>query len=98
MAKERVTLMLPQGLWQRVKAQAARQHKSASELAAEGMARLVREADEAGMEERMRAVEAIINAGLDVPADPAELKREIQEAYSAHIVEEFDDAEHPRVH
>jgi len=81
MPKQRVTLMLPEGLWDRAKATAARQHTSASELAAEGLARLLQEADDAGREERMRAVEEIINAGLDVPADPQELNRMLAEAY-----------------
>jgi len=90
MAKERVTLMLPAGLWERVKAQAARQHKSASELAAEGMARLLREDQGARMAERMKAVEAIINAGLDVPADPDELNRELADTYRPTSVEESE--------
>lgn len=81
MPRERITLMLPQGLWDRVKAQAARQHKSASQLAAESMSQLLQADDEARLAERLAAVEAIVNAGMDVPADPDELNRQLAEAY-----------------
>ncbi len=90
MAKERVTLMLPAGLWERMKAQAARQHKSASSLAAEGMARLLQQEQGTRTAERMKAVETIINAGLDVPADPHELNRELADAYMPTGVEESE--------
>jgi len=89
MPKERVTLMLPEGLWDQMKAHAARQRKSASQLAAESMARLVRDEDEAGLAERMAAFQAIINAGLDVPADPEELNRQLAEAYMPPGMEEY---------
>jgi hypothetical protein len=80
MAKERVTLMLPAGLWDQVKAQASRRHVSASELAAEGMVRVLKEEQEARREERMRAVERLLAVDLGPMGTPEELRELIAES------------------
>lgn len=98
MGKLRVSICMPADLWTRTKSLAARRRTSASELVAHALTRLLSGEEETRRAERMKAVQAIISAGLDVPDDPDELNRELSDAYMPHGMEELDDVERPGVH
>jgi len=73
MAKERVTLVLPPELWQRVKRIARQRGTSASALVAEALERLLSSLD---TEARLAAVRRIAAHNLPV-APPDELEKQI---------------------
>ena len=73
MPKERVTLVLPPGLWEKTKRLARERRTSASELTAQALQKLTQEND---MEARLAAVRSLASYNLPV-GTPEEIEDEI---------------------
>lgn len=81
MAKERITLMLPAGLWDQVKRYAARRRCSASAIAAEGLQHVLQQDDRAA---RLAALERLDQYHVAV-GSPEQLEEEIQRGRMANL-------------